>query len=231
MQDETHISDIANEFFGIQSQLIFQFFNPGGSSILEAEPLSDFSKECEDFTKWLTHKGYHISEINRKHNLYYEIVFNQLIDLEGFINNLEDETKGLTKHNKDNSLNCGVSDGDITYMMVNENGEWKLARQRPSVFYNYRGSGASTSGYAGSSSYYGAAGTTGTTGTSAWVGRGAPSSPFVAVSSGTTGTWSPTSPSIRNQTKKTGILDWHWVKKLTARINGGSKITAKKAGI
>jgi len=217
MEDESHISDIANEIFGIQSQMSFHFFiSQEDSHQLTEDKRERLKSVYDNFPNWLSQKGYYISSKEEETECSFNIVFNQLVTLEEFVDRLEDESKEFAKANAaDGTPSCRVGgDQDKTYLIVYEKGDWRFARQRPRPHYNYRGGygTTSTSGYAGSSSFSGGS----------FTGRGPAGLTGKAGTTGTTGTWAPMSPSIRNKTKGSKISEV--VKRITKIWNGNVSI-------
>lgn len=203
MQDESHISDIANDIFGIQSVLTFHFFPAKRKSTEEGENIQAL---FEGFPDWLSLRGYYVSKKMETENLVYQITFSQLVTLEEFIYRMEDEPKLEEPFQYSRYPELVIRNEKDAYYAVHLDGDWKLARQRPKESWSFM---PYIPGYAGSSSFsgvsgtgsvvgsYGLTGSAGVTGTTGPSGpSGAPGSNGVAIwgniaSTGTTGSYIP----------------------------------------
>lgn len=126
MENGTYISDEVNELFGIQTELTFCFPS------ITLKKWEELGKEIY-LKEWLEREGYKIYEISPVENTLTSsrVVFNQKFNLEDFINHLETEYKWENQIVRSESIWAEVSDGYWGYILILQDGKWKLARQNP----------------------------------------------------------------------------------------------------
>lgn len=211
MNDDTFISDVANDIFGIQTKLKFRILTPPSSLELSGgitggiDP-SVLEKLSTDFPIFLTNLGCRISEINGDFNRtdqFTEVVFNQDFTLDDFVDSLEMEDKWKNNEEKEPCYSCMVGDGHFNYILVYQGGLWKFARQRRSIDTNKYSGYSGTTGTMGTS---GPSGYAGTSGSSSFSGTSGPSGyAGSSMNVGLTGpTWNigPSGPSGSNNSTR-----------------------------
>lgn len=179
MNDDTFISDIANDIFGIQTKLKFRILTPpslefSGGITGGIDP-SVLEKLSTNFPIFLKDLGCRISEINGDFNRtdqFTEVVFNQDFTLDDFVDSLEMEDKWKNSEEKEHCYSCMVGDGHFNYILVYQEGLWKFARQRRSIDTNKYSGYSGTTGTMGTS---GPSGYAGTSGSSSYSGTSGPS--------------------------------------------------------